>query len=105
MKQALIPYWQAHTALLRTDRATGHAPVIRAGMQQVRIGVFDYANLVEQDTALDAIFTKNDFPALKFEPTQVAVFTALLALVAHEAAGAALHRRSHPWCPLWLTDE
>ena len=90
VKKVLGPYWQAHAELLQTAQATGHAPVIQAGMQQLEIGVFDYPNLVKQDAALAAIFTKNEFAASQFEPTQVAVFKALLALVSHEATGAAL---------------
>jgi hypothetical protein len=92
VKQALMPFWQApaHAALLGTARATAHAPVIRAGMQQVSIDVFDYPNLVKQDAALAAIFTTNHFAPSQFEPTQVAAFTALLALVEHEAMGGAL---------------
>ena len=90
VKQALATYWPAHTALLQTARSTGHAPSIRFGMQQLQVGVFDYPSLVKQDTALAAIFTKSAFAPSQFEPTQVAAFTALLAVVMHEATGSAL---------------
>lgn len=87
VKRALGAYWAvpAHAALLKTARATGHVATVHFGQQTFQFGVFDYPALVQQDTALAALFTKNHFAPAQFEPVQAAVWqaigTALLAQV------------------------
>lgn len=88
VKRALSAYWAApaHAALLKTAQATGQARTVHFGQQTFQFGVFDYPALVQQDTALAALFTRHQFAPAQFEPVQAAVWqavgTALLATVA-----------------------
>ena len=90
VKKALSAFWPAHKDLLKTAQASSHSPEIQIGQQKMKIGVFDYPALVKQDTALAAIFTANKFAPEQFEPTQVAVFQAVGAIVISTASNAAL---------------
>jgi len=60
------------------------------------VGVFDYPELVKQDTALAAIFVRNDFDPDQFEPTQLAAYSALGILAYDEANGTVLPAESTP---------
>jgi hypothetical protein len=92
VKQALATYWQdaAHAALLQTAKSTGHSQTISLGAQQLPVGVFDYPALVQQDSALGALFTQHHFAPAQFEPIQVAVFHALGVLTLAKAGSGAL---------------
>ncbi|MHB2034934.1 MAG: hypothetical protein ACYCVE_16430 [Gemmatimonadaceae bacterium] len=88
VKRALGPYWQAHQAFMQKAQAGGHNVPVQYQGQRVAVGVFDYPSLVKQDTALAAIFTSNHLAPELFEPVQVAVYHALLAVVYGRAIGA-----------------
>ena len=92
VKKALGAFWgaPANAELLKSAKSSGHAPVVQLGQQQLKVGVFDYPNLVKRDSALAAIFTTNHLAPEQFEPTQVTVFQALGTLVMAEAQGGAV---------------
>ncbi len=96
VKRELKSYWQTHTALRETAKASGHKREIRMEVSVIKnpivvqVEVFDYPSLVSKDTALAAIFTKNDFVVSRFEPTRVAVWQGLVGAAVAEALGYVL---------------
>jgi hypothetical protein len=90
VKKGLNSYWQGHKDAFNAAKAKGHQPTVTIGQQKLKIGVFDYPEIVKSDTAVASIFTTNKFSANTFEPMQVAAFEAVGALVISEASKAAL---------------
>ena len=90
VRQALGLYWQAHAAQFQSARANAQMSTVSFGGQQLQVGTLDYPALVKQDTALAAIFTKNNFPVAQLQPTSMAVYTALIAVALHQEMGAPL---------------
>ena len=90
VKRALVPYWGAHQELLRTARSTAQSVTVATPGGEIPVGFFDYPALVQQDTALAAIFSTHQFAPAQFGPTQVSVNKALGLLAYHAAQGTAL---------------
>lgn len=89
-KRALNPFCDAHVAICKTALRTERTAYLMVGTEIVPFKVFDFPQLVTQDTALAALFTATQFHALQYESVQAAVYGALGVLAAHERSGMAL---------------
>lgn len=96
VKRALGPYWYGHQWLLADARASAHNVMLEGPGQPFPVGVFDYPRLVNDDSALAALFAANDLPPEQFSLSQIAVYRALGQLSNHAVTGAPLPKSFTP---------
>ena len=91
VEKALAAYWAAHPdqakAALLQGVDVGVVVPAREGKKLIAttsVRIPDYPRVVQQDTAVAAIFTRNQFAPVQFVPTMVAVRGAIVKVMDHD---------------------
>lgn len=83
--KALTAYWAGHEEQFRTSQQHGVNIPLSVGTMEAGMTVPDYPTLVQQDTALAAIFTRCHFVPMQFVPIMHTVREAIGAVLQHQA--------------------